>query len=130
MERYSKNRQAILECLRSTKIHPTAGWILDQLRPAYPSLNLATVYRNLIRLKDDGLIRSMGDIAGEEHFDGDIQPHAHVICTCCGKIADIPLTESIINLMESAGRQTGFEILASQLTGLCPSCSGSENRKE
>ena len=125
MQRFSRNRQAILECLRSTKIHPTADWVLDQLRPAYPNLNLATVYRNLNLLKEEGLIRSMGVVAGQEHYDGDIQPHAHIMCTCCGRITDIPLTAGIETMMETAGQLTGFDVIASQLTGLCPDCRGS-----
>ncbi|MDO5435885.1 MAG: transcriptional repressor [Clostridia bacterium] len=129
MKRYSQNRQAILECLRSTKIHPTADWILEHLRPEYPNLNLATVYRNLIQLKDEGLIRSMGVIAGQEHFDGDVQPHAHVICVFCGRVMDIPLTEDILRSMDSAGRLTGFGVISSRFTGLCPSCRGSENER-
>lgn len=124
MKRYSRNRQAILECLRSTKIHPTADWILEQLRPSLPSLNQATVYRNLQQLKEDGLIRSMGVVAGQEHFDGDIGPHAHVMCAACGRITDLPLTDGLAGLMREAGQLTGFEITASQFAGLCPDCSG------
>ncbi len=125
MKRFSPNRQAILECLRSTTIHPTADWILEQLRPSWPNLNLATVYRNLFQLKEDGLIRSMGVIAGQEHFDGNIEPHAHVMCKCCGRIVDIPLTEEMSQLMALTGSTTGFEVQASQFTGLCPDCRGS-----
>ena len=122
MKRFSPNRQAILECLRSTTIHPTADRILEQLRPSWPNLNLATVYRNLFQLKEDGLIRSMGVVAGQEHFDGNIEPHAHVMCKCCGRIVDIPLTEEMSQLMALTGSTTGFEVQASQFTGLCPDC--------
>lgn len=122
MKRFSSNRQAILECLRNTASHPTADWILEQLRPTCPSLNLATVYRNLLQLKQDGLIRSMGVVAGQEHFDADLRPHAHAMCSCCGRILDIPLTEDLKKQMEEAAARTGFEILSSRFTGLCPDC--------
>ena len=126
MKRFSRNRQAILECLRSTTVHPTADWILEQLHPSYPNLNLATVYRNLLQLKEDGLIRSMGVIAGQEHFDGNIEPHAHVMCKCCDRILDIPLTNELGQMMEHTGSVTGFEVQAFQFTGLCPDCRGSK----
>lgn len=120
--RFSPNRQAILDCLRSTKAHPTADWILEQLRPELPNLNQATVYRNLVQLKEEGLIRSMGVVAGQEHFDADLQPHAHVMCSRCGRITDIPLSREMITVQEDAFRQTGFEIFASRYMGLCPEC--------
>lgn len=122
MKRFSQNRQAILECLRSTTIHPSADWILEQLRPSWPNLNLATVYRNLLQLKEDRLIRSMGVVAGQEHYDGNIEPHAHVMCKYCGRIVDIPLTEEMSQLMALTGSDTGFEVQTFQFTGLCPDC--------
>lgn len=122
MKRFSRNRQAILECLQTTDIHPTADWILDRLRPSYPNLNLATVYRNLIQLKEEGLIQSMGVVAGQEHFDGGMTPHAHMMCSRCGKITDVPLTGEMEQIMDGISRQTGFEVHTSRFTGLCPEC--------
>ena len=46
-QNFSRKRQAILEVLRSTKIHPTAEWVHQTLKSDYPDLSLGTVYRNL-----------------------------------------------------------------------------------
>lgn len=122
MERFSKNRQAILDCLRSTDSHPTADWVYAQLKPVYPSLSLGTVYRNLCQLKDAGVIRSVGVIAGQEHFDSDISAHAHVMCTRCGRIVDLPISEALRSSMQESGNRTGFRITAPHFVGLCPDC--------
>ena len=129
MQRFSKNRQAILLCLRSTKTHPTAGWIYEQLKPDHPELSLGTVYRNLSQMKEAGLIRSVGVIAGEEHFDGTVQPHHHAVCICCGKVIDMgefPGTEEIFSRIRA---ETGFDIAELQLSGICPECRGIGDEK-
>lgn len=122
MERFSKNRQAILDCLRTTNIHPTAEWVYEQLKPRYPSLSLGTVYRNLCQLKEAGAICSVGVIAGQEHFDGDVAAHAHVLCMHCGRIVDLPIDGALSASMQNVGETTGFRVIAPQFVGLCPDC--------
>ena len=89
MQRHSKKREAILELLKSVKNHPTAEWIYSELKPSFPDLSLATVYRNLANFIENGDVISVGIINSHEHFDGDTSPHAHFICDKCGKITDI-----------------------------------------
>ena len=89
----SKKRDAILEKLRSTDCHPTADWLLQELREDYPDLSLATVYRNLALFKEDGSAISVGVIDGKERFDGTTCPHAHFVCRSCNAVYDIDLSE-------------------------------------
>ena len=65
----SKKRGAILECIRSTKTHPSAEWIYTQLKPRIPDLSLGTVYRNLNLFKQEGQLISVGVVNGLERFD-------------------------------------------------------------
>ena len=58
-QNFSRKRQAILEALRNTKIHPTAEWVHQTLKNDYPDLSLGTVYRNLSQFKEEGIILSM-----------------------------------------------------------------------
>ena len=46
-QNFSKKRQAILEVIRGTDIHPTAEWVYQTLKSEYPDLSLGTVYRNI-----------------------------------------------------------------------------------
>jgi len=55
MERTTKHfrkRDAILSCVRSTEIHPSAEWVYENVRHQMPDISLATVYRNLALFKD------------------------------------------------------------------------------
>ena len=42
-ENFSRKRQAILEAVRSTTVHPTAEWVYQAVKPQYPDLSLGTV---------------------------------------------------------------------------------------
>lgn len=122
-QRFSKKREAIYACLCGTDTHPTADWIFRQLRPHYPDLSLATVYRNLGQLREAGRIQSVGVVDGQERFDADLRPHTHFICTGCRTVRDLPgitLPPDIPKQAEHSGLHvTGVSLL---LTGLCPRC--------
>ena len=64
-----KKRSAILACLQQTHAHPSAEMVHDMLRASHPDISLATVYRNLTRFKQQGLIQSLGTVNGVERFD-------------------------------------------------------------
>ena len=129
MERFSKKRQAILECLSGTTSHPTADWIYSQLKPLYHDLSLATVYRNLSRLKEAGLVRSVGIIDGQEHFDAAVHSHPHAVCRSCGAIVDIDGLVVPPELTAAAQAATGFTISNAELmfSGICEKCG---NKRE
>lgn len=101
-ENFSRKREAILQKIRGSHIHPTAEWVYQELKNEYPDLSLGTVYRNLTRFKEDGTIRSLGVINGQEHFDGELNAHDHFLCVECGQILDLArpafLEESIEHL--------------------------------
>ena len=96
-QKHSKKRDAILQCVRSTKSHPTADWVYGQLRPEIPGLSLGTVYRNLAAFKREGVIASVGVVDGMERFDANTAPHAHFVCKHCSAVidVDVPLPEEL-----------------------------------
>ncbi len=85
----SKKREAILNCVCGTKIHPSAEWVYQQLKPQIPDLSLGTVYRNLALFRQEGTIVSLGTVGGLERFDGRTTPHVHFICDVCGAVHDV-----------------------------------------
>ncbi|MDR1389085.1 MAG: transcriptional repressor [Treponema sp.] len=89
-QKHSKKRDAILRLLQSTKTHPGARWVHEQLKPLIPDLSLGTVYRNLNLFHEEGKALSLGVVNGEERFDGMIEPHPHFVCSACGTVIDIP----------------------------------------
>jgi len=127
MEQGSKHfrkRDAILTCVRGTKVHPSADWVFAQLKPEIPDISLATVYRNLSLFKQQGLIASLGTVSGVERFDGNVDPHVHFICNRCDAIIDLPQMAVPQALSSQAAAQAGGQVDACQLTftGVCCRC--------
>lgn len=120
-------RDAILACLCQTSEHPSADWVYAQLKPEYPGLSLATVYRNLSRFKKQGAILSLGTVDGVERFDGNTQPHVHFICTQCGRVEDLTGITPPQALCQAAEGETGGCVTGCSLTfsGRCRSCENS-----
>ena len=122
--KHSKKRDAILEIMRSTTEHPSAEWIYSQLKPMYPDLSLGTVYRNLTRFREEGVIVSVGTVNGQERFDATVEPHTHFICKCCGAVLDFHGLRLDDDLDHRAEEEFGMKIDQHELTfhGTCSKC--------
>ncbi len=117
--RYSRQREALLELLRSTNTHPDAEWLYTGLKKEYPNISLGTVYRNLRQLTDAGEILELSD-GMISHFDGDISPHYHMKCNSCFGIYDIHKDNVSITVKTDNGFTIdGFSLM---LNGICHNC--------
>jgi len=127
--RSSRQRQRILELLRTTTCHPTAMWVYDQLRAEFPKLSLGNVYRNLNILVAKGLVQELKMGSTFDRFDGNVQPHYHFVCTDCGEITDLKLTHKG-NLNEQVRRQTQARVDYHRLDfyGSCARCIDQRKR--
>ena len=123
-----RKRSAILDCLRSTKAHPSAEMLYEMLQKEHPDISLATVYRNLALFKSQGLIQSLGTVGGIERFDGNIQPHVHFICNSCNGVTDLPEITVPQQLQVTVESATGGRVAECQLsfTGMCQNCCEAE----
>ncbi|MFH0882336.1 MAG: transcriptional repressor, partial [bacterium] len=114
---------ALLDELKATRKHPTADELFHTLRHRLPRISLATVYRNLDRLVEDGLIRVL-DIPGQpRRYDGDLTSHYHVRCVNCGRVDDVML-DRVPDLGKLACRSGNYRILGMRIEfeGLCEKC--------
>ena len=126
--RQSKKRDAMLSLLQSVTDHPSADAIYRRLRRSYPDLSLATVYRNLNQLCEQGLVKRVGTVNGQERYDGRTCPHSHFICNRCGSVTDLPRLSPGEERLAELSVQYGFTVLGREsiVRGLCETCSGRE----
>ena len=123
--KHSRKRDAILDCIRRTKCHPSAEWVYQQLKPEIPDLSLGTVYRNIAMFKEEGVIQSIGVVNGLERYDFNAEPHTHFICTCCGQVLDLEEIDLSPSAISEAEAHSGGTVISYQLqfTGKCGTCS-------
>lgn len=118
--RNTLQRKLIRAELCSRRDHPTAEQIFKKVKRKSSSISLATIYRNLHILEEEGLIKSLS-VKGEMHYDGAIEKHMHLVCRYCEKIQDLPLPKwpALKKLLR------GFKISDSEIRigGVCAACA-------
>ena len=125
-KRVTGQRAAICEALVSHGGHPTTSEIWRRVRALHPSISQATVYNTLAALEELRLIRAL-DILGQNHthYDLCVDPHVNVVCTQCGRIADVQ-TDTLEALLGLVAVRTGYQLAPQDgviVYGLCPECA-------
>ncbi len=120
----SVQRIAILNYLLTHYTHPTVDEIYADLSPAMPTLSKTTVYNTLKLFADAGLVLNLNLDEKNQRFDGYIQPHAHFICTNCGKIEDFFPKDELFCLPESENKD--IQKVEISYYGLCNTCKCSK----
>lgn len=122
--RMTPQRLALCRALASTERHPTAQALFEKLAPDYPSLSRATVYNTLEALVSVGVAQPLVEAGkGVMHYDANLQPHAHLVCSYCGRIEDYADPNLEINV-RSVSRRAGYALagLCTFYYGKCPQC--------
>ena len=84
----TKQREAILEVIRSDKCHHTAEEIFILAKEKLPAMSRATVYNNLKALEEKKLIRRITGDGLSDRYDSSYIPHGHLLCEECGRVWD------------------------------------------
>lgn len=129
MKRYSKQRELILRMLQERDDHPTVEMLYTDLKKEMPEIGIATVYRNLSDLCEEGMIRKIKtQNDGPDRFDGNIKPHIHFECLACHHIYDIfpeeKEYEKLNDNLKKTAKTIGADAVATNMKvyGVCKSC--------
>lgn len=127
--KHFRKRDAILSYLRHTDQHPSAETVYAELKKEIPDLSLGTVYRNIALFKQQGLIKSLGNVNGVERFDGTVVPHVHFVCSACGEIRDLTQLHVPQLLCDKAASEADAVVEQCMLTflGTCSDCAGTDH---
>lgn len=125
--RLSKQRKVILDELRKVDTHPTADEVYDIVRKIIPRISLGTVYRNLEFLSSQGLILKLGGPGTQKRFDGTPEPHPHIRCANCSRIADVMCDVEVPDLPEDEVQGYTITHCNVEFVGICPRCKALEN---
>ena len=123
-------RMAVARILAHSEGHPSVEMIYDKLKADFPTISLATVYRNVMLIKSLGEAIELGFPDGSNRYDGNKPfPHPHVICIRCRTIMD-PDLGMVTDMTREVEAETGFEIVNHRLDffGVCPACKKKSGR--
>ena len=123
-QKITPQRLAIVKILAKSTGHPSVEDIHDEIKKDFPTMSLATVYRNIVLIKSLGEVLELGFPDGRNRYDGNKPyPHPHVICIKCKKVVDSNLG-SLDDLKDEVAVETHFKILNHRLDffGICSNC--------
>jgi Fur family ferric uptake transcriptional regulator len=92
--------------------------------------DLATVYRTVTTLVDQGVLHALAVEGGVTTYGLAEKPHHHAVCTECGTIIEVPANR-LSTALEHAIEGSSFtlsEQAGLTLHGLCPACQRSIRR--
>jgi len=122
--RITPQREMIIEELAKTNAHMAAEEIHDSLQSRTKSLNIATIYRTLEMLVEEGLA-CQNDLGGgcvvyaiTRHG-----PHIHLVCRLCGQVIEADY-ELLADLGSKLKQEYGFDadLRHISLFGICSKC--------
>lgn len=122
--RGTSQRALILEIIRHGRGHLDADEIYRRARKKEARLSLSTVYRNLQRFKQLGLVDELHFDETHHHYEVKLpSEHHHLVCLGCGRVIefDYPLSRYVKRKVDQA---KDFDIIEAEvhMTGYCAKC--------
>ena len=123
--RYTNQRQAVWDEIKSNEDHRDAEEIYSALRKNNLNVSRATVYRTIDVLYKNNLIRKieLGDSPAKYENKVNSEHHDHIICVQCGKIEEF-VDETIETRQDAIIDKMGLKMIRHihQLFVLCTDC--------
>ncbi|HSP54724.1 MAG TPA: transcriptional repressor [Dehalococcoidia bacterium] len=127
-QKVTPQRMLILSSLRHSRRHITASHILDDVRRAYPYVDVSTIYRTLNSAAALGLVSETNMGSGESEYEWiGVNRHHHLVCRSCGDVSSLDNTY-LDSLATALHDELGFQADLGHFAifGLCHSCLSHE----
>ena len=117
--RITRQRTALLKVLAESEDHPDANELHSRAREIDSTMSLATVYRTLAALEQQGLVQRHAFEGASARFEiADARHHDHLIDIEKGEIIEFRSAE-IEKLQEEIADRYGYEIVSHRLELYC-----------
>ena len=123
-QRNTLQKRIVSDVFCSMNNHPSAGMVYEAVQEKYPGISKATVYRLWADAAEEGKIQRLKLTDATDRFDITLGKHYHVVCRCCGAVADVEATDRDAELTAEAIGCEDFEIEGCHLefVGVCKAC--------
>ena len=125
--RNTKQKSLILSCLKNSGRHMNVEEIYGLIKKHDEKISIATVYRNLRTLEQQGVVKKLYMAEETPSFyelnDNDEHTHHHLVCRKCGAIIDFD--EDMLDSVEKTiEEKKGFKIEDHRVVffGICRDC--------
>jgi Fur family transcriptional regulator, ferric uptake regulator len=121
--RASGARRLILEAMASGRDHRTAEELADEIHADHPDVHQATVYRNLERFEELGVVYHTHLGHGPAQWHLGERHHVHLTCGACGGVVETDL--AVFDAVRAELKtKHGFDIDIRHfaITGMCRQC--------
>jgi len=105
------------------KNHPTMDEMYMEIKKAHPSISLATVYKNVNVLREEGIVIEINVPNGKMRYDYFTKPHIHMICKNCGNVRDMDYNENLFDYQNKLEKTEGVVIDRLDIIASIESCS-------
>ena len=104
--------------------HMTNDDIYAEVIKTHPSLSLATVYKNIILMVENGVLVEVPIEGKKAKYELAKSDHIHLVCTECGEVEDKPHNESADAVFNSITKEENFSLSKQQINlyGVCAHC--------
>jgi Fur family peroxide stress response transcriptional regulator len=116
-------RMNILESIEKHG-HMSIDMIYEEVVKTHPSLSLATIYKNIILMVENGVLVEVPIEGKKSKYELAKNDHIHLVCTECGDVEDRPYNETANALFSSMSDEENFFISKQQINlyGVCSEC--------
>ena len=119
----TKYEREIYRLITESTGHMSAEQVFHEVKKIYPSVSLATIYNNLNKLSDAGMIRKISVEGSPDRYDRPAK-HDHMVCRRCGKLMDVQFRDLTDSLKSQMGE--GFLFYDLKVYYVCPECRRKE----
>jgi len=94
--------------------------IYEDVKKQYPTLSLATIYKNIIMMQESNVIVEVPMNGEKSKYELKKEEHMHLICQACGEIQDTAITQKTHEALVIEN----FQLNSSQINlyGFCQKC--------
>ncbi|WP_062388156.1 Fur family transcriptional regulator [Demequina iriomotensis] len=129
--RMTRQRREILDALDTRDFRSAQAWH-ERLRSEGSTVGLATVYRGLQSLAEQGEVDAVVAESGETLYrrcEAGDEHHHHLRCRICGRAVEIDVPEFEAFAHRIASEHDYGDIRHTiELTGICPQCRAASER--
>ena len=124
-KRNTLQKQIVFETFAQMHNHPSAGMVYEAVNEKYPGISKATVYRLLSEAADEGRILRLKLNDSSDRYDVTLKKHCHIVCRCCGAVADVDVDfDDVVYAKRAVGHEDfAIESCKLEFIGLCRECA-------